>query len=124
MFGVCLSVPFLDDGDTTVNFLVTLIVAGTVHALVQRRQMLAAWSLHLAAIGGLCGVMIARLRAAEGVTGGPVIDVPALAAAPSIIATFGSGLKAGLLTFGGAYTAIPFIQRDAVEIGRWLTNAQ
>jgi chromate transporter len=29
-----------------------------------------------------------------------------------------------LLTFGGAYTAIPFIQHDAVEIGRWMTNAQ
>jgi chromate transporter len=37
---------------------------------------------------------------------------------------FWSGLKSGLLTFGGAYTAIPFLQRDAVEIGRWLTNAQ
>ena len=35
-----------------------------------------------------------------------------------------SGLRAGLLTFGGAYTAIPFIQHDAVEVGRWLTNAQ
>jgi chromate transporter len=35
-----------------------------------------------------------------------------------------SGLKAGLLTFGGAYTAIPFVQRDAIEIGGWLTNAQ
>jgi chromate transporter len=33
-------------------------------------------------------------------------------------------LRAGLLTFGGAYTAIPFLQNDAVEIGGWLTNAQ
>jgi chromate transporter len=33
-------------------------------------------------------------------------------------------LRAGLLTFGGAYTAIPFIQHDAVEVGGWLTNAQ
>jgi chromate transporter len=37
---------------------------------------------------------------------------------------FISGLRAGLLTFGGAYTAIPFIQQDAVVIGGWLTNAQ
>jgi chromate transporter len=34
-----------------------------------------------------------------------------------------SGLKAGLLTFGGAYTAIPFIRDDAV--GReWLSDGQ
>src|SRR2546422_823057 len=34
-----------------------------------------------------------------------------------------SGLRAGLLTFGGAYTAIPFIRGDAVGNG-WLTDAQ
>lgn len=31
---------------------------------------------------------------------------------------FGSGLKAGLLTFGGAYTAIPFVRQDLVGGGR------
>lgn len=34
-----------------------------------------------------------------------------------------SGLKAGLLTFGGAYTAIPFVRGDAVASG-WLSDAQ
>ena len=34
------------------------------------------------------------------------------------------GLLAGLLTFGGAYTAIPFVQQDAVVIGGWLTQQQ
>lgn len=33
-----------------------------------------------------------------------------------------SGLRAGLLTFGGAYTVIPFLQYDAV--GNWMTNVQ
>ncbi len=42
---------------------------------------------------------------------------------PSTFDLFLSGLKAGLLTFGGAYTAIPFIRGDAVGSG-WLTNAQ
>jgi chromate transporter len=37
---------------------------------------------------------------------------------------FWSGLKAGLLTFGGAYTAIPFLQRDAVSQGAWMSNSQ
>lgn len=35
---------------------------------------------------------------------------------------FGSGLRAGLLTFGGAYTAIPFLKADAVERGQWMTE--
>jgi chromate transporter len=37
-------------------------------------------------------------------------------------ALFGSGLRAGLLTFGGAYTAIPFLKNDAVERGRWMSE--
>jgi chromate transporter len=35
-----------------------------------------------------------------------------------------AGLRAGLLTFGGAYTVLPFLQHDAVEVGRWLTQGQ
>jgi chromate transporter len=39
-------------------------------------------------------------------------------------AIFWEGLKAGLLTFGGAFTVIPFLQQGAVEGHHWLTNAQ
>lgn len=39
------------------------------------------------------------------------------------LALFLSGLKAGLLTFGGAYTAIPFVRSDAVSRG-WVTEGQ
>jgi chromate transporter len=35
-----------------------------------------------------------------------------------------SGLRAGSLTFGGAYTAIPFLQEDAVVRGAWMTREQ
>lgn len=35
-----------------------------------------------------------------------------------------TGFKAGLLTFGGAYTAIPFVQQDAVEKNGWMTQEQ
>jgi chromate transporter len=42
---------------------------------------------------------------------------------PSVATLFVAGLKAGLLTFGGAYTAIPFV-RDA-SVGRgWMSDAQ
>ena len=37
---------------------------------------------------------------------------------------FLEGLKAGLLTFGGAYTVIPFLQDSAVSSHHWLTNSQ
>jgi chromate transporter len=37
---------------------------------------------------------------------------------------FLEGLKAGLLTFGGAYTVIPFLHDSAVSGHHWLTNDQ
>jgi chromate transporter len=37
---------------------------------------------------------------------------------------FVEGLKAGLLTFGGAYTVIPFLQDSAVNSHHWLTDDQ
>ena len=37
-------------------------------------------------------------------------------------ALFVAGLKGGLLTFGGAYTAIPYVRADTVERG-WLSDA-
>lgn len=42
----------------------------------------------------------------------------------SIFQIFFSGLKGGLLTFGGAYTAIPFMQQDAVLEQAWMTQQQ
>jgi chromate transporter len=41
----------------------------------------------------------------------------------SAAALFLSGLKAGLLTFGGAYTAIPFVRHDTVGRG-WVSEGQ
>jgi chromate transporter len=37
---------------------------------------------------------------------------------------FLEGLKAGLLTFGGAFTVIPFLQQAAVDSKHWLTDQQ
>ena len=37
---------------------------------------------------------------------------------------FFEGLKAGLLTFGGAFTVIPFLQQGAVDNHHWLTDSQ
>jgi chromate transporter len=48
---------------------------------------------------------------------------PVSTLAPSTLALFWAGLKGGLLTFGGAYTAIPFIREDTVGRG-WMSDAQ
>ena len=37
---------------------------------------------------------------------------------------FLEGLKAGLLTFGGAFTVIPFLQQSSVDVHHWLTDSQ
>jgi chromate transporter len=43
----------------------------------------------------------------------------------SLTATiFWEGLKAGLVTFGGAFTVIPFLQDRAVDAQHWLTDSQ
>ncbi|MBA2466064.1 MAG: chromate efflux transporter [Sphingomonas sp.] len=42
---------------------------------------------------------------------------------PTTVALFWAGLKGGLLTFGGAYTAIPFVRNDTVGRG-WMNDAQ
>jgi chromate transporter len=48
---------------------------------------------------------------------------PSAAMAATTFALFLAGLKGGMLTFGGAYTAIPFVRADTVDRG-WTTDAQ
>jgi len=58
---------------------------------------------------------------------GPLTVVLALSAVITVSLTaeiFFEGLKTGLLTFGGAYTAIPFLQDSAVGSHHWLTDSQ
>jgi chromate transporter len=45
-------------------------------------------------------------------------------ALPLTAEVFFEGLKAGLLTFGGAFTVIPFLQESAVSGQGWLTDSQ
>jgi chromate transporter len=40
------------------------------------------------------------------------------------VSIFWEGLKAGLLTFGGAYTVVPFLHDSAVDGHHWLTDKQ
>lgn len=43
---------------------------------------------------------------------------------PLTAEVFFEGLKAGLVTFGGAYTVVPYLEQAAVENQQWLTSDQ
>lgn len=106
-----------------VHFAVVLAAGGVVHAFAARSRvgaaallvLLVAASAWLLARNGAPFATQALAAAASAHGGLQAVSVPGL---------FWSGLKAGLLTFGGAYTAIPFLQRDAVVQGAWMDNAQ
>jgi chromate transporter len=104
-----------------ISFWVTLPAAGLAYAALAARRFAAA-----AAVLG-CAVILAvwiggnPLLVGSQVPGGAPENVQhgMVGALPLFL----SGLKAGLLTFGGAYTAIPFVRGDAVGRG-WVTEGQ
>lgn len=88
-----------------VHFLITLASAGLLYLVIT---------------GPRSGAAPAHAVLLTWFIGAPL----AAAATPGLASLFGYGLRTGLLTFGGAYTAIPLLQYDAVEVGQWMTNAQ
>ena len=105
----------------SVHFALTLIVAGVIYALVGRERTRLAAGLSVAALAGL---MFVALRPVVTAVGTEATSETLGVGTPSLLTLLFSGLRGGLLTFGGAYTVIPFLQQDAVEVGRWMTNAQ
>jgi chromate transporter len=75
----------------------------------------------MAAVLALAGLI--ALLTSSGGSGGAAISASLSVAAPTTAALFWTGLKGGLLTFGGAYTAIPFVRNDTVGRG-WMTDPQ
>jgi chromate transporter len=106
------------------SFYIMLPLAGLAYVVAAQRRWL--WS-------GLLGlVFVCAIWQLSPVIAG---REPLLPAAPTSVSAetrhtgqaspatlLGSGFRAGLLTFGGAYTAIPFLKEDAVERGRWMTE--
>ncbi len=104
-----------------VHFAITLLVAGTTYVCVKRGWLVPAFALEIAFLTG------AALFFFGGVGAPASVAASRSAAAPGTTSPLGllvSGLLAGLLTFGGAYTAIPFLQNDAVVAGGWMSNQQ
>ncbi len=66
-------------------------------------------------------------RRAQSVALGPAAMVLAAAGAITLSLTaeiFWEGLKAGLVTFGGAFTVIPYLHEAAVDGQRWLSEGE
>jgi chromate transporter len=112
-----------------VPFWVVLPLAAVASALVPRLQVpgraagIARTGIIIAGFGAVVAIAVALVG--QPVSGGPAVTPPA-AGQPgdaTVPAIFLAGLKAGLLTFGGAYTAIPFVRADAVGSG-WISDPQ
>jgi chromate transporter len=106
-----------------VHFAFSLVAAGLIVMLARKGLRLPAL-----ALAGVCAVAVGGFLVLHGFVpmgaGGAEVGQGAVRGHPSLPGLLWSGLRSGLLTFGGAYTAIPFLQRDAVVTGAWMTNAQ
>ena len=96
-----------------VSFWVILPAAGLAYAALAGRRYA------LTALVAAVAVTLAWWMASEPAPA----DVARVTQAAGTLPLFFSGLKAGLLTFGGAYTAIPFVRADAVGRG-WIGEGQ
>jgi chromate transport protein ChrA len=95
---------------------ISLGLYGVIYALVARHLRIPALLLFVLQYAGYALYVIFR-----GVPS-PVSLALGIAKTPSLINLFILGLVAGSLSFGGAYTAIPFVQVEAVLKGAWLSQ--
>jgi chromate transporter len=97
-----------------VSFWIVLLAGGSAYALGASGRPL------LAALVVIAAITLSALTLPDA----PEPLPTTFQATPATTALlFWAGLKGGLLTFGGAYTAIPFIRNDTVGRG-WMTDAQ
>ncbi len=105
-----------------VPFLAIIGLGGAIYLMVAQRRR----SIAIALAGAYVGlVVLLGTGAIDGETASPESPRAAPVTAPSDATPaelLVSGLRAGLLTFGGAYTAIPFLQQDAVTQGGWMSD--
>jgi len=108
------------------SFYVVLPLAGAGYALWARgRRGAAAAVAALWLAAGAAGPLAERwgARTADGVLAAAT-GAAEVRGTVGVAALGAAGLRTGLLTFGGAYTAIPFLREDAVERGGWMTERE
>lgn len=94
-----------------VPFWVPLIAAGLAYALIHEDF----WAVAAVAASVLAAMELLPAQAS--------VEAALTRSDATLAALFLAGLKGGLLTFGGAYTAIPYVRADTVGRG-WLSDAQ
>lgn len=100
------------------NFFITLLLCGLLHGFVYSWGKLWVNAVAVVALIVAWTLVLVYVGVPEDLSLGVGIGDKG----PTPENTFVVGLLGGLLTFGGAYTAIPFIQYETVTLGRWLTN--
>jgi chromate transport protein ChrA len=96
------------------NSFISLAVYGIIYTFISRRLWIPAGLIFLLQYVGYAVYVVFK-----GVPS-PVSLAIGLAETPSLPNLFLLGLVSGSLSFGGAYTAIPFVQVEAVLRGGWL----
>lgn len=104
------------NGTLRLNIFISLGLYGLIYLFISRRWWILAGTLFALQYAGYAIYVIFR-----GVPK-PVALALGIAKTPSLVNLFVLGLVAGSLSFGGAYTAIPFIQVEAVLKGGWLAQ--
>lgn len=94
-----------------VSFWIPLLAGGLVYAISERRTIAVLIALAAVALGFVIPAANPFQPVTSGGAGGTV----------TALALFAAGLKGGMLTFGGAYTAIPYVRADTVGRG-WLSD--
>lgn len=96
---------------------ISLGLYGIIYMFVARRLWIPAAALFVLQYAGYAIYVVFR-----GVPS-PVSLALGVARTPSLVNLFVLGLVSGTLSFGGAYTAIPFVQVEAVLLGAWLPQS-
>ncbi|KAI8799339.1 chromate transporter [Cladochytrium replicatum] len=105
-----------------INFFITLVVAGIAYGAFMKAKPKLRW----AALAVVLGLEYVGIGIYVGLKGLPPASSLSLGVVrePSPGRLFALGLLGGLVTFGGAYTAIPFVLQEAVVLGGWMTQQQ
>ncbi|MDX1942424.1 MAG: chromate efflux transporter [Saprospiraceae bacterium] len=102
------------------HFLIILVTAGISYIFWMRKNVIVTTLLGFA-------LLLYSILSFSPETLQPIINTEATASGfhqGTPLQIFLSGLKGGLLTFGGAYTLIPIMQQDAVITNAWMTHQQ
>ena len=104
-----------------ISFFIVLPLAGIVYLLISQKNKTGISSLLVVLMISGLGFSFQQYYSEQTLV--PIISNSEVTSS-SPVTIFFSGLKGGLLTFGGAYTVIPFIQQDAVINNEWMTNEE